>query len=929
MRCSVMTTATTFLPALAGFHRRWRLGVLVAEMLRAVAWTALALLVFGVFDFYAGCTDPVRRAVFATLVAVGACGVLRALWKVFVFRRRDAAAAADRALGSGRREILSALELSRTAAPTALGDWLSGRAVAEAGQRVRGMRAGQALPKRSLGLAVRWIAGAGVLLGACAVFAPEASSVIARRLLQPGADIPPYSPLRFSVGPQPAEVIYGGEILLNADITGGKLTAPVRCLTRDPATGRTDDSPAFQENAARFSRKLEKMAAPVEVAFAVGRARSGWMRVNVLMQPKVQDVTITVEPPAYANLPKRVFTVGSQNLAALPGSRISAVVTSNRPLGGGTLRVQSGDAVQEIAAETGGAREAHFSWVLRSAARLALQVRDVAGTESEPLAIEQKLTPDERPSVVLRQPSGEVLATPDSELPLEADARDDLGLVRVALVRKLTGFRERAAAEAIQHGGHRHEFGGTIKLAPFGVQPGQTIELTLEAGDTNPNLLGVAVSDPARIRIINHKQYAKILLSQMTIEEFSGRYEAIRAALEKAREALAEMKKAADSGDAAAAEAARQKAQEAHEEAGKVFGDIAKDFPIFDVDAPLSAAAAEVGKKLFENFQALEKLQGSGAKAMAGAMQELQDRLGETQQRLAKDLAKGERAVAAGEVFAKANEFQQLVQRQRELLKDFQRMIEQIRRGETQAGQALKSLGERQRGLAEELRAWPKALAPLLDALPEEFARMRDEGRKFLDMLEKENIPEVMDGAAKAAEGGDGRLATSQADVARQLLESLLKRKNDMASMCSGECDAVPFPLPEDLASTLNALMRALIPRPGQGEGEKPGAGTSGEGGFSDSSDSGFTMAGKLPRLPVFGPPRSRPGAKQRGGPELGKGSGGKGGGGRPEDRASTGASEIAGENARSGAGEAVAPEAVPEKYRAAVKRYFSTDNKP
>ena len=920
-----MTAASQFQPALAGFHRRWRLGVLVAEMLRALAWAALALLVLGVFDFYAGFSDPARRVACAALIAVGAFGVLRALWKVFAFRRADAAATADRALASERREVLSAFELaSANSAPaTPLGAWLRERAVAGAGARVREVRLARALPLRSLGRAVCWLAGAAMLLGACVLFSPEASSVIARRLLQPRADIPPYTPLKFIVGPQPAEVIYGGEILVSADITGGKLTAPVRCLTRDPATGRTDDSPAFQENAARFSRKLEKMAAPVEVAFGVGRARSAWMRVNVLMQPKVQDVLLTVQPPAYSGLPKRVFTVGSQALAALPGSRITALVTSNRPLGGGTLRV----GAEEIAAETSGTHEARFSWVLHGAARIALAVRDVAGTASEPLQLEQKITPDERPSVALRQPAGDVLATPDSELPLEADARDDLGLVRVALVRKLTGFRERAAAEAVQQGDRRHEFGGMIKLAPFGVQPGQTIELTLEAGDTNPNLLGVSVSEPARIHIIDREQYAQILRSRVTLEEFSARYESIDAAMEKAREALEEMKKAAESGDAKAAEAARQKAQEGHEEAGTIFGEIAKDFPIFDVDEPLSQAAADVGRKLFENFRDLEKLKAADPQTMADAMKELQDRLGESRERMAKDMDKGKRAIEAAKVFEKANEFQQLVQRQRDLLKDLNRMVEQIRRGQTQAGQALRGLGARQSAVAEELREWTKALGPVLDALPGEFARMREEGREFLEAVEHENIPEVMDGSAKAAESGDGRLAASQSDVALQLLESLLKRKNGMAQMCNGECDSAPFPLPEDLASTLNSLMRSLIPRPGSGE--QTGAGTSGEGGFSGNSDSGYSVAGKLPRLPVFGPSRSRPGAKERGGPEIGKGRAGKDGAGRPEDNASTGASGIAADQTREGAGEAVAPEAVPESYRAAVKRYFSTENTP
>jgi hypothetical protein len=85
-----------------------------------------------------------------------------------------------------------------------------------------------------------------------------------------------------------SEVLYGGEIVVSTDIMGGKLDAPVRCLTRDPISGRTEDSPAFREDAGRFSRKLEKVAAPVEVAFAVGRARSAWLPISVLMQPKVQ-----------------------------------------------------------------------------------------------------------------------------------------------------------------------------------------------------------------------------------------------------------------------------------------------------------------------------------------------------------------------------------------------------------------------------------------------------------------------------------------------------------------------------------------------------------------------------------------------------------------------------------------------------------------
>ena len=37
----------------------------------------------------------------------------------------------------------------------------------------------------------------------------------------------------------------------------------------------------------------------------------------------------------------------------------------------------------------------------------------------------------------MREPAGDILATPDVELPLEASASDDYGLTRVALERAL------------------------------------------------------------------------------------------------------------------------------------------------------------------------------------------------------------------------------------------------------------------------------------------------------------------------------------------------------------------------------------------------------------------------------------------------------------------------------------------------------------
>ena len=922
-----------FRSRLALFQTRWRTGLFSAGLLRAVMWAALAFLALGVFDYYAGFSDDARRIAAAAIAVAAICGALLAAWETFRCSASEAATEADRTLATGRREILSALELSNCAdAVSPLAGWLRERAVGKAASHIGALDLKGCFPRARLALRSRRLLSAAALISLFILIAPSASNVIALRLLHPNADIPPYSPLRFAVGPRPAEVLYGGEIVVTAEISGGNIQAPVRCLTRNHATGRIEESPAFRENAARFSQKLEKVAEPVDVAFAVGRARSRWMPVAVRTQPKVQEILLTIEPPAYSGLPRREFVAGSQELAALVGSRITARVTSNRTLSSGLLRIhgQSAGASlpdQDAAAEIEGAHQARFAWELRGPARLTLEIRDVAGTVSEPVRLDQKLVADERPDVVLRQPGGDVLATPDSELPLEISASDDLGLARLVLVRCLAGYRERSQSEPIQTGARRFDLDNKLHLARFGLVPGQTIELTAEATDTNPTLLGVGVSEPSRIHIIASEQYAQMLRSRTTLEDFAARYAVLRETIEAARKSVDELEKAAASGDAPRAEAARQKSLEAHQNAAKTFGQIARDFPIFDLDAGLGKASEAVAESLFENGKQLQDLWRSTPKELGEAVPQLRERLGASEKELSSALQKGERAAAAGKVFEQAGRFNELLTLQRGLVKDFNRILEQIRRGEMQAGRALGDLARKQRDVAAGLRTFEKDLEAALEGLPEEFAKMKSDGNEFLEAFRELAIPPVMDEGVKAGEAGDGKTAGDRADEALSKMEALLRRKNGFCEMCRGD-GAEKFPWPEDLAQTLEQLMQSLIRRPGgSGDGEgKDVTGDSGAG-FSGRSDSGYAMKGKLPDLPIYGPPRSR--LSRNAGPDLAGGGQGGNGRGNPEAGAEVRTSNVGATSTKTGTGEAQSSEAVPEAYREALKRYFSTADEP
>ena len=104
-----------FRSALRSFLLRWRLGLLLTGIFRAVLVAGVALLALGVFDFYAGLSDSARHVAFAVFATMAVFGAVWALWDAITFMRRDAARAADASIASGRRDVLSALELNADA----------------------------------------------------------------------------------------------------------------------------------------------------------------------------------------------------------------------------------------------------------------------------------------------------------------------------------------------------------------------------------------------------------------------------------------------------------------------------------------------------------------------------------------------------------------------------------------------------------------------------------------------------------------------------------------------------------------------------------------------------------------------------------------------------------------------------------------------
>ncbi|HSP42103.1 MAG TPA: hypothetical protein VLO11_04480, partial [Luteolibacter sp.] len=482
---------------------------LLAAIVAAFGVAGLLWLVFGLVDAALAFEATARTRITVVLAAIAILGGLVMMFRALRVSASEAARRADHALSSQRAPASAALSLDENSADTPMSRFLTERSLAQAAEAVAALPARRIIDARELKIAALVIIVPAIAIGILRMAAPAPFAVIVQRLLHPSGDIPPYSPLRFAIEPAKPAVVYGGEILIATEITGGTPEETVECLVRRSRTGEILRRDAFRESPQRYSRTLENLTEPVEVAFASGRARSAWTPVEILLEPNILGGQVRITPPVYTNLPPSSFALDTNEIAAVEGSEIALELTSNRPLSGGkcvfTPAAAPGETPQAVTID-GDVTSSHgvtFTWTATRTGRLSATIRDLRGTPSpRPLDLAFRCMPDQAPDVVLDSPPSMMLATPQSKIPVAGRASDDFALQRIHFVRTLAGFRDRSRLVAPALTERSYDFRENLDLAELGLEPGQTIELMLDASDHNPSLLGQGASEISRVRII-------------------------------------------------------------------------------------------------------------------------------------------------------------------------------------------------------------------------------------------------------------------------------------------------------------------------------------------------------------------------------------------------------------------------------------------
>jgi len=916
-----------FLALLSRHHRVWRGGLVLQRLLHTLGLALTGLVLIALFDRFLPMASPVQRGI--------NIGSIIALVLVFAFGLRriarlglDATARRlDRLLQDRRQSVLSAYELQQsTQARQELGAYLVARSVSAAMQRLSPLPVARSLPMHDLKRQTRIFGLQWVVALALVVLNPQAARTILTRIALPGSDTPPYSRFIFQISPEAAQAVYGGNIELAVTIEGATVRDPVWLLTR--ANGRIHRTASFQESEKRFAQRMEHLVAPLEFAFATGKARSRWQRVDLLIQPRIANAMLTVTPPAYTRLPPQQFEAGSRPLQGLRGTHVQLVLTSNRPLLDGQATIQprqDGPSSQSShdARHTGSIRRDDpdalgFEWTIEQSADIAVTLRDVQGTAAAaPFNLFQERLPDAPPAVGLNEPPPFSLATPGATLAIRGEASDDFGLQRVDLVQALVGYRDRVqplpAPAATRQAGITHE----LDLAKLGVVPGNVLEFYAEALDTHPGMAGLSVSDIARVQIISEAEYANMLRTQISLREFMQRYQTVEQTLKTLREALAELADAESDDRARKLEEAVARASEA---AGQL-NRLADDFAVFEMEKGLAEEIRGIADTVEHARRELAATTPANPRLDAMA-QHWYDRLAPAVQQATARREQAQQVAEIAALMESAVRFRQLVQRQETLVRSLARYEHEPVGADTAR---LRSLGARQDAIRQDLLDTLEAIERDSARLPASAAAFAESARAMAAALQEADPLTPMQAAQQAADNTDGRQTHHQARLA-------LERMKQASGNCAGDdgfgdlCQGGGLPkLGEgDLQDTLEQMLAAMIQRllGGQGgEGPTPGQGYGRTGaGLGGDADSGFWMSGNSPlNIPVSGPARTR--FTTSTGTTGEQGSGGVAG---PPQRV-TGRATLDSQPQATPDGQSLPLERIPAPYRDAIRRYFTT----
>lgn len=251
----------------------------------------------------------------------------------------------------------------------------------------------------------------------------------------------------------------------------------------EPESGEAGRETMTAVGARGFRYTFARVEEPFRFKLRGGDDETEWFEALLADRPRVEELTLSVTPPAYSGIEPYVLDRDERSVETLKGSEVRIEIRSNKPVAHAELM-----AGQEAvgAAEGSGDR---WSIVVRPAATQTYHfaLEDELGLEDKrPMRLAVRVLKDDAPRVRMDVRGASDMVTPQAVLPIDLSFADEYGLARAAVVHQvgregyvaeewpLRGFVERAT---------RFDTRVEWPVAPLGLVPGDRVSLYAEGED--------------------------------------------------------------------------------------------------------------------------------------------------------------------------------------------------------------------------------------------------------------------------------------------------------------------------------------------------------------------------------------------------------------------------------------------------------------
>ncbi|MCG6157234.1 DUF4175 family protein [Rubinisphaera margarita] len=415
-------------------------------------------------DYYFPLPGVIRFA-FLTLLCVTGLWLFYQ-WLVLPLTRRrrwpDLAYIIDRAFPDFQERVSSTVELSMLEhGDSAVSEYMTERLRQETNTRLTHVDLWECLSLRTMAIALVSATLLSIVAAVPLLLNSQGYSLLWQRLLTPWVNLDSATNLTFLVEDADRTVPRGSDAMIYAEphwrYYEGELPREIRLQWTDEHGKTQSREMAYDAGRNAFVGKIPQLMSPVNYVLSSRNARSRTYHINVADRPRIVDVQLTIQPPAYTQVPESIIEGAIGTIRVIEGSRLIANLKFEHPVAEAawmwkTPRLVSpaesasknADSASQPATvaqsqvpatllEEG--RAARFDLIATQSDQFAFLVTSGDGLTNidEPQRLIQ-IVPDRAPRIDMTGSNDPVKVQPADVVPIEIRADDDFGLVDVRIV---------------------------------------------------------------------------------------------------------------------------------------------------------------------------------------------------------------------------------------------------------------------------------------------------------------------------------------------------------------------------------------------------------------------------------------------------------------------------------------------------------------